>query len=267
MIVGVTDVLDDPVWAALSGAHGHLGQLKGEAARYPADVAPFAALHPGALGERGRHSPEAGGERGGEAGWRQSPGALSERSERSPGPDGRAWADLAAITAPGEVIATIGAAVSPPAEWDVLERFAGVQLVDTALRAAPDPEAVRLGPADVDEMLDLVARTEPGPFRRRTIELGTYLGIRREGRLVAMGGERMRPPGWTEISAVCTDPAYRGQGLATRLVRAVAAGIKARGETPFMHAAADNTAALRLYESIGFSLRREVTVTVLGPPA
>lgn len=116
-------------------------------------------------------------------------------------------------------------------------------------------------------MLDLVARTEPGPFRRRTIELGAYLGIRREGRLVAMGGERMRPPGWTEISAVCTDPAYRGQGLATRVVRAVAAGIKARGETPFMHAAADNTAALRLYESIGFSLRREVTVTVLGLPA
>ncbi|WP_308785112.1 GNAT family N-acetyltransferase [Phytohabitans houttuyneae] len=225
----MTHVLDHPVWAALNGAHARLGHLKGEAARYPSDVAPFAALRPGS--------------------------------------DGRAWADLAAITEPGEAVATVGAAVTPPAGWEVLEVFAGVQLVDVSLRAAADPEAVRLGPADVDEMLDLIARTEPGPFRRRTVELGTYLGIRREGRLVAMGGERMQPPGWTEISAVCTDPAYRGQGLATRIVRAVAAGVRARGETPFMHASADNTAALRLYESIGFRLRRDVVITVVEPRA
>lgn len=81
-----------------------------------------------------------------------------------------------------------------------------------------------LGPDDVPEILGLVDRAQPGPFRKRTIELGTYLGIRRDGELIAMAGERMRPPGWTEISAVCTDPAYRGQGLATRLIRAVAAG-------------------------------------------
>ena len=222
----MTDVLDHPVWAALSGAHSHLGHLKGDAARYPSEIAPFAALRPGA--------------------------------------DGRAWADLATITDPGQVIAVFGDPLSPPPGWEILEEFAGVQLVDTALRAAPDPEAVRLGPDDVDEMLELVERTEPGPFRRRTIELGTYLGIRREGRLVAMGGERFRPPGWTEISAVCTDPAYRGQGLATRLVRAVAAGIRARGETPVMHAAEDNTAALRLYGSIGFTLRRKLTISVLS---
>ncbi|MDQ7903103.1 GNAT family N-acetyltransferase [Phytohabitans sp. ZYX-F-186] len=221
----MTDVLDHPVWAALTGAHEHLGRRAGDAARYPSDVAPFAALRPDA--------------------------------------GGRAWADLAAITGPGGVVATVGGAVTPSPDWAVLEVFAGVQLVDTALRAAPDPEAVPLGPADVDEMLDLVSRTEPGPFRRRTVELGAYLGIRREGRLVAMGGERFHPPGWTEISAVCTDPTHRGQGLATRIVRAVAAGIRARGETPFMHAAADNTTALRLYKSIGFSLRRDVTITVL----
>ena len=86
-----------------------------------------------------------------------------------------------------------------------------------------------LGAADVPEMLDLVERTQPGPFLARTVELGTYLGIRRDGRLVAMAGERLHPPGFTEISAVCTDAAYRGQGLATRLVRAVAAGIRRRG--------------------------------------
>jgi predicted GNAT family acetyltransferase len=116
-------------------------------------------------------------------------------------------------------------------------------------------------------MLDLVARTEPGPFRKRTIELGTYLGIRRDGRLIAMAGERLHPPGWTEISAVCTDPGYRGHGLATRLVRAVAAGIRARGETPFLHAAADNTYAIRMYERLGFTLRRTTTFRAVRIPA
>lgn len=118
----------------------------------------------------------------------------------------------------------------------------------------PDAEAVRLGPADVPEMLDLVARTRPGPFLPRTVELGTYLGIRREGTLVAMAG-RLHPPGWTEISGVCTDASVRGQGLASRLVRAVAYGIRERGETPFLHTSAANAVAIRLYESLGFQLR------------
>jgi predicted GNAT family acetyltransferase len=142
-----------------------------------------------------------------------------------------------------------------------------VQLVDVALRSAPDPEAVRLTAADVPEMLDLVRRTEPGPFRPRTVELGTYLGLRRDGALIAMAGERMHPPGWTEISAVCTDPAFRRQGLATRLVRAVAAGIRARGETPFLHTGAGNTTAIRLYESIGFTVHRYLTFGRYRAPA
>ena len=90
--------------------------------------------------------------------------------------------------------------------------------------------------ADVPEILDLVARTQPGPFRPRTIELGTYLGFRHDGALVAMAGERLHPAGWTEISAVCTDPAYRGRGLATRLVSAVGAGIAERGDRVLLHA-------------------------------
>ncbi|SCE15528.1 FR47-like protein, partial [Streptomyces sp. BpilaLS-43] len=120
----------------------------------------------------------------------------------------------------------------------------------------PDAEAVLLGPRDVPDMLELVARTRPGPFLPGTVELGTYLGVRRAGVLVAMAGERLHPPGWTEISGVCTDESVRGQGLATRLIRAVAHGIRERGETPFLHAASSNTGAVRLYESLGFRLRR-----------
>jgi predicted GNAT family acetyltransferase len=141
-----------------------------------------------------------------------------------------------------------------------------VQLEGFSLEVAPDREAIVLGPDDVPEMLALVERTKPGPFGPRTIELGTYLGIRRDGALVAMAGERLHPAGWTEISAVCTDESYRGAGLATRLVRAVAAGIRARREVPFLHAAAANTTAIRLYESLGFTLRREVSFLILRTP-
>ncbi|WP_079063318.1 GNAT family N-acetyltransferase [Peterkaempfera griseoplana] len=209
-------VLDNPAWAALSGPHRRFAEIRGRAARYPSDVTPFVALADPA--------------------------------------DPQAWDDLAALVGPGT--ATSLPRTLPPEGWEVLWTIPGVQLVDTGLRAEPDPAAVRLGPADVPEILDLIARTEPGPFLPRTVELGSYLGIRHQGRLIAMAGERLRPPGWTEISAVCTDPAHRGKGLATRLIRAVAAGIRERGDVPFLHTAASNTGAIRLYESIGFTLRR-----------
>jgi predicted GNAT family acetyltransferase len=124
-----------------------------------------------------------------------------------------------------------------------------------------------LGAADAEEMLALVARTQPGPFEPRTHELGTYLGVRRDGALIAMAGERLHPPGYTEISAVCTDAAYRGQGWATVLVRAVAHNIRERGETPFLHVAKTNVNAARLYDALGFELRREVVFTALRSPA
>jgi len=214
-------VLDNPVWASLTGRHAHLAERRGLAARYRTDVSPFVALADTA--------------------------------------DPRAWADLGTLLAPGTPVVLTSPIVDVPAGWDVEVRGEGVQLVDTGLDARPDPEAVRLGPADVPAMLDLVARTEPGPFLPSTIELGGYLGIVRDGRLVAMAGERLHPQGWTEISAVCTDAAHRGQGLASRLVRAVAHGIRERGEHPFLHSAATNTTAIRLYLELGFALRRRTT--------
>jgi ribosomal protein S18 acetylase RimI-like enzyme len=211
-------ILDNPALAALTGPHARFAERRGRVLRYPVDV----------------------------TGWVAMPDE----------PDAEDWADLAALMGPGAEVPLSGYWGRLPDDWEVTFRISGVQLVDESLDAAPDPEAVRLGPADVPEMLDLVARTRPGPFLHRTVELGTYLGIRRDGVLVAMAGERLHPPGWTEISAVCTDPAARGQGLATRLVRAVAHGIRERGETPFLHTAAANTDAIRLYESLGFRLRR-----------
>jgi ribosomal protein S18 acetylase RimI-like enzyme len=180
-------------------------------------------------------------------------------------PDAAAWPDVAALAGSGTVVTVAGAA--PPANWETIEEIPGVQMVDVGVTAAPAPEAVHLTTADVPEMLALVESTRPGPFLPRTIELGTYLGIRRDGRLVAMAGERLHPPGWTEISAVCTDPEYRGQGLAAGLVRALVAGIRARGEQALLHAAASNTGAIRLYESLGFRLRTSPIFSVLRVPA
>jgi ribosomal protein S18 acetylase RimI-like enzyme len=177
--------------------------------------------------------------------------------------DGTGWADLAALVGPGGTAVVPAAPAQPPPGWELVGAIPGVQMEGVGLEPARDPEAVVLGPADVPEMIDLVARTRPGPFLERTIALGTYLGIRRGGALVAMAGERMRPPGWTEISAVCTDPAHRGHGLAGRLVRAVAVGIRERGDVPFLHALADNAAGIRLYEHLGFTLRREILFAAL----
>ncbi|OAH12298.1 GNAT family N-acetyltransferase [Streptomyces jeddahensis] len=220
-------ILDNPAWAALTGPHALFAERVGRAARYPADVSPFTALA----------DPD-------------DPGA---------------WDDLAALVGPGTSVAVTGVQ-GPPDGWEVVESGQGVQLVDTALHAEPTAAAVRLGLDDVPEILGLIALTKPGPFLPRTVELGTYLGIRHHGRLIAMAGERLRPPGWTEISAVCTHPDHRGRGLATRLVRAVAAGIRERGDTPFLHAAASNTNAIRLYESIGFTLRRRPHFLFLRTP-
>jgi predicted GNAT family acetyltransferase len=142
----------------------------------------------------------------------------------------------------------------------------GVQLTGDGVAGAAEPEAVPLGPADVPDMLDLARRTKPGPFLPRTIEMGSYLGVRRDRALVAMAGERLHPPGWTEISAVCTNPEWRGHGLASRLVLALAAEIRARGETPFLNAVATNVNAIRLYEELGFRLRKSTMFSATRVP-
>jgi ribosomal protein S18 acetylase RimI-like enzyme len=220
--------LDNPALGALTGPHAHFAERRGRVLRYPLDVSPWLAL------------PD------------------------DPGADD--WADLAALVGPGGDAPLAGYTGQTPDGWEVTLSIEGVQLVDDAIAAAPDPEAVRLGAADVPEMLDLVERTRPGPFLPRTVELGTYLGIRRNGALIAMAGERLHPPGWTEISAVCTDPDFRGEGLATRLILAVAHGIRERGETPFLHTAASNTNAIRLYQSLGFRLRRNTLFSAARVP-
>jgi len=113
-------------------------------------------------------------------------------------------------------------------------------------------------------MLALATLTKPGPFRRGTLRLGGFIGVRREGRLIAMAGERMKLDGFTELSGVCTHPDFRGQGLAGRLSRLVVSHILARGEQAFLHAYAEHAATVAFYESLGFRVRARMTYTVLA---
>lgn len=225
------DVLANPFWHALQGAHAgfalHAEAADGRpaAACYEPDVSPFAAVADPA--------------------------------------DPAGWRALADLVGPGRAIIVAVPADADPSAWTAAGWAAradlpGIQMVGPGMGAEVAPGLEVLDGADVPEMLELVARTRPGPFEKRTIELGGYLGVRHEGRLVAMAGHRARPPGCTEISAVCTDADQRGRGLGAVLVRATAAPILARGEVPYLHTAADNSTARRLYERLGMTVTREV---------
>jgi ribosomal protein S18 acetylase RimI-like enzyme len=217
--------LDNPVYAALTGAHSHFAQIRGQALRYPADVAPFFALP----------------------------------SE----PSAQDWVDAGHLVPPGTYAAVLHADGGKPDQWKAVREFEVLQMVEDRVGGIDDPEAISLGPADVPEMLELVRETDPGPFLKRTIELGRYIGIRRRGVLIAMAGERIHFDGWREISAVCTAPTHRGHGLGSRLVSAISNGIQRRSERAFLHVLATNTDAIGLYEQLGFCIRTSRTISLM----
>jgi predicted GNAT family acetyltransferase len=158
---------------------------------------------------------------------------------------------------------------APPANWAVVESVPLLQMVQQEDCEIPSPlfELIELTKADAPEMIALAELTKPGPFGRRTHELGDYLGIRRMGSLVAMAGARLRAPGYTEISAVCTHPDYIGHGCATTLIVALVKRIRDRNQTPFLHVRPENKRAVELYQRLGFRTRQKPYLAVIRKSA
>ncbi len=172
-----------------------------------------------------------------------------------------AFSELARMADPGKPVAIIGdeAPVDHP-DLVVMQSGEGFQMTCDTPIEYEEREIKTLTSDDVPQMMELVELTKPGPFAPRTIEMGEYIGIKVDGNLVAMGGERLKPEGYTEISAVCTHPEHRGKGYAKALMGTLTKVILERGETPFLHVAANNTPAIKLYEKLGYETRKTVRV-------
>jgi ribosomal protein S18 acetylase RimI-like enzyme len=221
-----THPLDTPIWSALTTRQRALAEGGALARRYPPSVGPFAAM--------------------------------AEMSAQS-------FAALGALMSGSEIAVLFTPdPVTPPAEFKILLAEAGEQMIGTpAESAVPGVDIVTLGTADVLAMMALTELTKPGPFGSRTHELGTFLGIRIDGQLVAMAGERMKPADYTEMTAVCVHPSHRGRGYGQMLLAAISRQITARGEIPFLHVFSNNAAAIALYRRQGMEIRRRLYVTVL----
>lgn len=214
----MTDILDRPAWSALNSRQAALAEGGALARRYPPSIIPFAAT-----GDDDAESLKA----------------------------------LEALAAPGETLVFLQAGpVTLPAGLTTIFEADAVQMITERPLARPeDDRIVPLNEGDAEDMLALAQRTKPGPFSLRALAAGPFWGIRHEGRLVAMAGQRMQPLGFTEVSGLCTHPDFRAQGLGRLLLTFVAAEIAASGDTAFLHAFANNSSAIALYEQLGFRKR------------
>jgi predicted GNAT family acetyltransferase len=219
-------LLDYPVRTALTTTQQALAEGDVRAWRYPTAIAPFAAT-----------------------------------ADMSP----ESFAALGALMSPQDIAVLFTPdAVKLPAGFKIVLADTGEQMIGTPVETpANGVDIVTLGADDVPAMIELTTLTRPGPFSARTHELGTFLGIRVDGQLVAMAGERMKPAHYTEMTAVCVHPSHRGRGYGQMLLSAISRGILSRGEIPFLHVFTSNHSAIALYRRQGMEIRRRLHVTVL----
>ncbi|HWG19460.1 MAG TPA: GNAT family N-acetyltransferase [Terracidiphilus sp.] len=218
------DIFTNPVWHALETRQRRFAQFAGDACKYVADVAPFAAV-----------------------------ATRSEQASRQ----------LCSLLAPGEVVYMMGAAPFEVPGLVVRGTLPGLQMIfpdDAELPATghADLEILPLSCAHAEEMVALTEIAFPGYFRIRTCEMGTYYGVRINGALVAMAGERFAFDRYVEISGVCTHPEHRGHGYAAALITRLLLDHRRDGWLSCLHTGAANKNAIRLYERIGFAVNRDV---------
>ena len=218
--------LDRPVWNALSTHQSGLARGDARALRFDPDYGLFAA-------------------------------AADDSAD--------AMAALAALVPANGVVGLVEARQGPlPAGLAVKDAICNQMIAEHIAPAEPKCAVTALGDADAGETLALATLTQPGPFFRKTHRLGDFIGVKEDGKLVAMAGERMKPTGFTEVSRVCTHPDHRGKGYAGALMGIVAQNILMRGEIPFLHVYADNAGAIALYETLGFRFRAAMHFTLIS---
>ncbi|MBZ9817802.1 GNAT family N-acetyltransferase [Mesorhizobium sp. CA7] len=219
-------VLDRPIWSALATRHQAFAEGGDLARRYRPSIVPFAA---------------------------------------TAADDADSLQALTWLLPSGETAVLVQAdEIALPPEISTISAAPLVQMIAEAPMPVTSDERIRqLKKDDAEEMLALASLTKPGPFTLEALSLGDFWGIRIDGRLAAMAGERMKQPGYSELSGVCTHPDFRGGGLARLLSVFVAGRIAARGEVPYLHAYESNAAAIRLYESIGFRLRSKINMAMV----
>jgi ribosomal protein S18 acetylase RimI-like enzyme len=223
-------VLDNPTYSSLTGRHAHLAERIGTAARYPADIVPF--------------------------------GALPDQ------PTANDWDSLRQLVGADQAAVLVRAELQVPSPWSTAVRMPCLQMVaPPEWPDGTDSTHVVAPITDFAALDSLVGAARPGPWLARTSELGGYVGVDEDGRLVAAAGYRLAPDGAREISAVSTAVEHRGRGLARSVVRRVAEGIRDAGDVPFLHVVPDNTSAIRSYERLGFAVRRQLEVVVVTAPA
>jgi ribosomal protein S18 acetylase RimI-like enzyme len=229
------ELLDNPIWTSLTTTHAHLAigadTGQGLARRYPSDIGPLSAFRE---------------------------------------PTAKAYADLADIIPQGDIAALfLENQPNPPEGWQLVRNGLLIQMICPTLPDQPhiSEPIIPLGPTDFPEMTTLATLTEPGPFRNQTASLGGFVGIRIDGRLIAIAGKRLSPTGFAEVSAVCTHPDFRGRGFAQALVTVVTRNIFAEGRLPFLTSFEANTGAIRVYRQAGYTLRRTFQLAVLKPPS
>jgi ribosomal protein S18 acetylase RimI-like enzyme len=225
MLERVTDLPENlfanPVWHALQTRHRHFAVSSGEACRYPADVAPFAAL------------------------------ATPSKS---------ALQSLHTLLVPGEYVWLIGESYPSVPELSCVGNLGCLQMVlpDEVTPPTPAPGIAPLSCENAPEMVALTDLAFPGFFRSRTCEMGSYYGVRSDGKLIAMGGERLTLDGFPEISGICTHPAHRGKGLAAGLIWHLTRNHRRDGLVSWLHVSAENHHAIELYLRMGFTVARKV---------
>lgn len=212
--------LRNPFWSALRSRHAGIAQVVGEVARYPADRAPFLGV---------AHAEVAAADA------------------------------FDALIAPDESVYLLGVAPPAPDGWTLEWLGDLAQMICTApLPVADGPEVVALGDGDRDAVLALTALVYPHYFRARTMSMGRYFGIRRDGRLAAMAGERLGTERFQEVSAICTHPDFNGLGYARRITAMLTNDILASGRIPYLHVSQANTRAKTMYERMGYRVRRTI---------